>query len=1319
MLAALPAPVLSVTADAVRDLDGQDALSGLWTLFTKCKESIQDGRRLENISWRLWYREMMAMSIERDECLFDEKSENGHIDGNTENDNVYRPPTPDDATQQVPFQHATSGPTLLMPDHLPPSLFQSPSFRPVPPRRLSSASSRKAKSAGVGVGKIICDLLPQSLPPPELLRRRTLTSLYTGFAQPSQLASMPCADTHPPRCDLPMSDDAATAGSLPTPATEGVEPRPLPYVPASDESLQQEQTSMPSLELTSRQQALDPSASGVPALTVIDASSPSISLISGSDTTHTSPVSSMREGPSASRLTLPPPRLIVVKPTPNPTPHPTPPATPVLLSATLQPIATPGLQIQASSGNHLLPPHLYHVMPVISSASAGPGMDQGRAIQIDIDPLATALDASRENPEMPAVMSDTPRIPHDDVRVPPSPALTEDNVTCADMETQNMEQPCQLHHDILDRSLGAQVKVADQTPKPSGFLRMMPSSPSTISHIFGETLAVTSKSGHERSMSKSSSVSSPGDDAGRGSLPNTSPSGKSEQKNGSPRPGAELVRRGSGRGTRPSKKVLRENSAGNVVTISSAGAATAQNRSKSQSRSRSRDGRGGSGPAGAGLGLGAGGLVMTRAASNNSAVRTKHGGKVVGGSRVCVRLGARKAVDRERERSKEKKEKEEDQDKDGLKHPTFNIGSNSDEGSGVGSKSTGSGSEISGGVVPEAKIDEHRKKSKLGEGLKREKKEKELVEKVKAVDQQRIAKVQEVLEEKMILGAQAMLEALLPQQQRRIVLATSESDEYETETDEGSWSSEEMSADEAEPVKSGGSGVPPVKEQQQSRPRPQPQPQQPHVSANNARVVDDAVRYRQLPTNPQPPQNDKQSQASRNIRRQQIINQARAHAQSIEQAALEAQRQREMFAKIPTLQNLREGVRTRSVGLLTQLMNPDPQIFPPNHPYRRGFSSGEIRGGQGQGKTRPRPPAGLAMTGMARPASPKQQKMQQQEQPLPQQRQGQGVSETTLAPPVAAPAEVRRQISAPQQQQYGVVPGLMLAPGLKPSKSAAAVPVASQVLVASLPPNGGSENGVLESRASVKPGMVPRIPESGERPPGGYRPRGRPEDEELEDESGSEEEEGLQVSKSVAQEKLRALAERRGIRPNRRASADYAHENANEIPVWAQEPEQQPSQQQHKQWQQQRMPIPMPAVPIRTHSTPAPVPQALAHPYNLPLAALPTTPRTTRRHMLQTEMSESLRRNLLWERQVSKNTIVGFRRAASSSGAKGNGLRTNDPVPALPNVVRLSAKGSTSNGNAANGTGQAGEAQIDKEEMRRRAVARNRSWAVDYHYAGW
>lgn len=83
MLPTFPVPILSVTADAVRDLQGQDALYSLWTgellycnpfwpsisdflplsVFTKCKESVQDGRRLENISWRLWYRELIQTQV--------------------------------------------------------------------------------------------------------------------------------------------------------------------------------------------------------------------------------------------------------------------------------------------------------------------------------------------------------------------------------------------------------------------------------------------------------------------------------------------------------------------------------------------------------------------------------------------------------------------------------------------------------------------------------------------------------------------------------------------------------------------------------------------------------------------------------------------------------------------------------------------------------------------------------------------------------------------------------------------------------------------------------------------------------------------------------------------------------------------------------------------------------------------------------------------------------------------------------------------------------------------------------------------------------
>ena len=82
MVSSFPSPLLSIAADAIQDLDGADAITSLWTspfllsplplfpphlfspflnpVFTKCKESIQDGRRLENISWRLWHRHLRS-----------------------------------------------------------------------------------------------------------------------------------------------------------------------------------------------------------------------------------------------------------------------------------------------------------------------------------------------------------------------------------------------------------------------------------------------------------------------------------------------------------------------------------------------------------------------------------------------------------------------------------------------------------------------------------------------------------------------------------------------------------------------------------------------------------------------------------------------------------------------------------------------------------------------------------------------------------------------------------------------------------------------------------------------------------------------------------------------------------------------------------------------------------------------------------------------------------------------------------------------------------------------------------------------------------
>ena len=314
----------------------------------------------------------------------------------------------------------------------------------------------------------------------------------------------------------------------------------------------------------------------------------------------------------------------------------------------------------------------------------------------------------------------------------------------------------------------------------------------------------------------------------------------------------------------------------------------------------------------------------------------------------------------------------------------------------------------------------------------------------------------------------------------------------------------------------------------------------------------------------------------------------------IREAAEEVRRQRDMFVKAPkrSYSNLN---RTKS-GLLSQLLNPDPNIFPPNHPYRTSYSSQDV---------------------------------------------------TQLA------------------RQGG---RLLPLNGLS-SRSSAAIPLATQITP-------------MTAQAQVSPATtVNAVNES-------YRPRGRPQGAEMEDDSDSESDRdnGIQLSHSLAQQRLAAIAS--GSR--RRASgqsplASTTHTALPAPPVPAQTPAPASTKvsapTQGSQEEQQTRPSGL------TQVATAPIP--LGHPYNLPAPAPPMTPRTTRRQMLSTELSESLRRNLLWERQVTKINMLG--------GARRGGLQ---PMT------------------AADGGDPAYE---ERERLRRAQLARNRSLGDvdDYHRAGW
>ncbi|KAF6755375.1 hypothetical protein DFP72DRAFT_1121954 [Ephemerocybe angulata] len=160
MLAPFPTHVLSVTPEGVRELDGREALSKLWTLFSKCKESIENGRRLENISWRLWYRDMLAT------IPLDLSESRVGLDGllkdcETLDEKAYRPPTPMETLLPPPdvaahFQTLSLGaasPTLASPPTVP---------RSVPPMLRTRTESFRKPLKPLPVGQIIYDMLPNS-----------------------------------------------------------------------------------------------------------------------------------------------------------------------------------------------------------------------------------------------------------------------------------------------------------------------------------------------------------------------------------------------------------------------------------------------------------------------------------------------------------------------------------------------------------------------------------------------------------------------------------------------------------------------------------------------------------------------------------------------------------------------------------------------------------------------------------------------------------------------------------------------------------------------------------------------------------------------------------------------------------------------------------------------------------------------------------------------------------------------------------------------------------------------------------------------------
>ena len=333
-------------------------------------------------------------------------------------------------------------------------------------------------------------------------------------------------------------------------------------------------------------------------------------------------------------------------------------------------------------------------------------------------------------------------------------------------------------------------------------------------------------------------------------------------------------------------------------------------------------------------------------------------------------------------------------------------------------------------------------------------------------------------------------------------------------------------------------------------------------------------------------------------------NEQAAARNELTEAAAEAQRQRELFAKIDrsSYQNLAR-VRTQP-GLLSAIFHPDPELFPPNHPYRHSRSTQAI----------------LAH-----------------------------LSRTSYQPP------------------------------LQPSKNPAAGPVAAVVNAQGV---GSPVQGPNRQRSPL-------------------RLKGRPQNVEESDTGDEDDNNKLPVSESVAEQRLANL-QRQSTKGAPQRARPNLQQQTTVLPAGGQ-----PSGSRYGT----EIVGPSPLTRVATEPIP------LGYPYNLPAPMPPSTPRTTRRNMLTNELSESLRRNLLWERQVSKQRPLGRRIVTTTAGP-------SNPRPAGNNFTTVGnghANANDSRSQASNSDANSA-AEIDlkaKEERQKKAMARNRSWAGNFHAAGW
>ncbi|KDN50743.1 hypothetical protein RSAG8_01241, partial [Rhizoctonia solani AG-8 WAC10335] len=184
-------PVLLISMAAVDKMQGPDALRALWTVFTKTTGALADGPRLENMTWRLWHRQLLldrsvavAAPIYIGESTIQVVDDDDDSGGEWEDDSA--PPSRDPTvvptatyTDKVGVNTRRQSSTVLLQREAPntvarPGRLSSEPLavlsasQPAPSRpaltiqsRSNSSPDNTHSSHGTNIGRIISHLLPE------------------------------------------------------------------------------------------------------------------------------------------------------------------------------------------------------------------------------------------------------------------------------------------------------------------------------------------------------------------------------------------------------------------------------------------------------------------------------------------------------------------------------------------------------------------------------------------------------------------------------------------------------------------------------------------------------------------------------------------------------------------------------------------------------------------------------------------------------------------------------------------------------------------------------------------------------------------------------------------------------------------------------------------------------------------------------------------------------------------------------------------------------------------------------------------------------